>query len=120
MDLHDRSDILRLLRHFYGRVIPDAQIGHFFTQVVPLDLETHLPRLADFWTQILFGGSSYDGNPVQVHQAIHAKAALHAADFARWLMLWRESVDALYAGPVAELAKSRAETIAGVMQSRMQ
>lgn len=119
MDLQDRSDIDRLLRHFYGQAIPDPQIGHFFTEVVQLDLEAHLPRLADFWEQVLFGGGMYAGNPVQVHRAIQARAPLQADDFARWLALWRASVDALYTGAVADMAKSRAETIAGVMLSRM-
>lgn len=119
MDIQTRADIERLLRHFYGQVIPDPQIGHFFTEVVQLDLDAHLPRLADFWEQVLLGGGHYDGNPVQVHRAIHARAPLQADDFARWLALWRASVDALYAGEVAEMAKARAETIAGVMLSRM-
>jgi hemoglobin len=119
MDLQDRSDIERLLQHFYGRAIPDPQIGRFFTEVVQLDLAAHLPRLADFWEQVLLGGGHYDGNPVQVHRALHARSPLQADDFTRWLTLWRASVDALYAGPTADLAKSRAETIAGVMMSRV-
>jgi hemoglobin len=119
MDIQTRADISHLLQHFYRQVIPDAQIGHFFTEVVQLDLVAHLPRLTDFWEQVLLGGGQYDGNPLQVHRAIHARAALRADDFTRWLTLWRASVDALYAGEVAETAKSRAETIAGVMLSRM-
>jgi hemoglobin len=119
MDIQSRTDIIHLLRHFYGRVIPDPQIGHFFTEVVQLDLEAHLPRLADFWEQILLGSGTYTGNPIHVHQAIHARVPLGEADFNQWLMRWRESVDALFVGQVAELAKSRAITIAGVMQSRM-
>ena len=48
-DLENREDIVQLLTSFYQKVFADELIGHFFTEVVPLNLETHIPVIADFW-----------------------------------------------------------------------
>ena len=47
-DIATRADIERLVRTFYTQAIPDPIIGHFFTKVIQLDLDSHLPRIANF------------------------------------------------------------------------
>ena len=42
-DIENRPDLEQLLTEFYLVAMSDAQIGHFFTQVVRLDLNEHLP-----------------------------------------------------------------------------
>ena len=44
---------------------------------------------------------------------------LTAEHFTRWLELWDGTVDALFAGPIAERAKLQAARIAGSMERRM-
>ena len=50
-DIENRADLERLLEVFYKKVFKDDLISHFFIEVVPLNLETHIPVIADFWSR---------------------------------------------------------------------
>jgi hemoglobin len=119
-DIEDRSDCERLVRAFYGRALEDPIIGWIFTDVAHLDLEAHVPVIASFWETILLGARSYGGGAFAPHAAIHLRAPLQGGHFARWLMLWRATVDEQFAGPRAELAKSHAERVARAFHGRLQ
>ena len=73
----------------------------------------------DFWETVLFRTGAYRRNALQVHVALHARHPLTGEHFARWLELWDGTVDALYAGPIAERAKLQAARIAGSMERRL-
>lgn len=118
-DLQNRADIDKLLRAFYARAMSDALIGHFFTEVVKLDLESHLPRITDFWENILFQSAVYAGNPMQQHRAIHQLSPLSAEHFIQWVALFHATADEMFEGPVAEMAKLRAANIAALMQHKV-
>ncbi len=119
MDIETRADVERLVRAFYGRAMVDPLIGWLFVDVAKLDLEAHVPRIASFWETILLGAQTYSGGAFAPHAVLHAKAGLRAAHFERWLVLWRETVDELFAGPRAELAKSHAERVAHAFHGRL-
>jgi len=119
-DISSRADIELLVTKFYEKAIPDAVIGHFFTSVISIDWEVHIPVIVDFWENILLGTGKYNGNPMDKHFALNKLAPLEPVHFARWLMLWNETVNELYAGPIANNAVSRATTIAGLMEYKMQ
>jgi hemoglobin len=114
-DLESRADIDVLMVNFYRRAMTDEVIGHFFTEVVKLDLDHHLPIIGDFWETALFGATAYrrhGRNPLAVHVALHELSPLRAEDFERWLEIFRETVDASFAGMYADFAKQRAGAIA--------
>ena len=115
-DIVSRADIQRLVDGFYVRVREDAVLGPIFDGVAHTDWDAHLPKMYDFWQSVLFGFSSFRGNPLAVHLALADKVQLGAPEFRRWLDLFSENVDALFSGPVAEDAKVRAGRIAAVMQ----
>jgi hemoglobin len=119
-DIHDRADCERLVRAFYGRALVDPVIGFIFVDVAHLELEAHVPRIASFWETILLGAQSYAGGAFRPHAALNAKVRLRAGHFERWLWLWRTTVDELFAGPRAELAKSHAERVAHAFHGRLQ
>ena len=48
------------------------------------------------------------------------KVRLRAGHFERWLVLWRETVDSLFAGERAELAKSHALRVARAFYGRLE
>ena len=52
-DIETRAAIDALMQTFYGKAMTDEVIGRFFTEVVPLDLEQHLPVIGDFWESVL-------------------------------------------------------------------
>jgi hemoglobin len=118
-DIEDRADCERLVRAFYGRALTDPVIGFLFTDVAHLDLEAHVPQLTAFWETILLDARSYGGGAFAPHAALNAKVELRSGHFERWLVLWRATVDELFAGERAELAKSHAERVAHAFHGRL-
>ena len=98
-DIEAGQDCERLVRAFYGRALTDPMIGFIFVDVARLDLEAHVPVIASFWETILLGspllrrGARSGRMPPP-----HARCPLRAAHFERWLVLWRTTVDELFAG----------------------
>jgi hemoglobin len=118
-DIETRDDCERLVRAFYGRAMGDPVIGWIFVDVARLDLEAHVPRIASFWETILLGGRSYSGGAFRPHAALHARVKLRAGHFERWLWLWNTTVDELFAGQRAELAKAHAARVAVAFHTRL-
>ena len=119
-DIETRKDIEELMAEFYRKALSDNLIGYIFTDVARIDLEHHLPIIADFWEMLLFGTVNfqmkYGRSPMQVHGALSKKTELRAEHFGRWVKLFCESVDARFAGETATLAKTRAVSIAETMR----
>jgi hemoglobin len=118
-DIETRADCERLVRAFYGRALVDPIIGFLFTDVAKLDLEAHVPRITNFWETILLGARSYGGGAFRPHVELHFKVPLKRGHFDRWLYLWAMTLDELFAGERAELAKSHATRVAAAFESRL-
>jgi hemoglobin len=119
-DIEDRADCERLVRAFYTRALADPVIGWIFVDVAKLDVESHVPRIASFWETILLGARSYAGGAFAPHIALHMQVGLRRGHFERWLWLWGTTVDELFAGERAELAKSHAQRVAQAFHSRLE
>lgn len=119
-DIETRDDCERLVRSFYGRALQDPIIGFLFTDVARLDLEAHVPRITSFWETILLGVQTYGGGAFRPHAALHMKAPLRRAHFDQWLNLWTATVDELFAGERAELAKAHAVRVARAFHQRLE
>ena len=115
-DIQNRTDIERLIRAFYEKVLADDVIAHFFTEVVDVDWEAHFPTMFDFWESIVFENGTYKGNAMRPHLVIHQKEALKKEHFDRWLALFQQNMDEHFYGPNAERAKQRAISIATTIQ----
>ncbi|MFE5672067.1 group III truncated hemoglobin [Agromyces sp. NPDC056523] len=118
-DLANRGDVEQLVVAFYETAFRDPLIGPIFTDVARMDLAAHLPIMCDFWETVLFRSGAYRRNALQVHVALHARHPLADEHFTRWLELWDATVDAHFAGPVADRAKLQAARIAGSMRRRL-
>ena len=118
-DIQTRADCEALVRAFYGRALADPVIGYLFTEVAQLDLEAHVPRITSFWETVLLGARSYGGGAFRPHLELHARSPLRRGHFQRWLLLWSATVDELFLGERAGLAKSHAERVAGAFVSRL-
>ncbi|MDB4104558.1 group III truncated hemoglobin [Salibacteraceae bacterium] len=115
-DIKSREDIEFLIQTFYSKALKDKTIGHFFNEVVSLDLESHLPKMYDFWEMVLFDSSEYKGNPMKVHQDLNTKSAMNKTHFDVWISLFNETVDANFSGVKANHAKTRALSMATMIQ----
>src|SRR6476661_10240289 len=118
-DLENRNDILQLLTSFYQKAFADELIGHFFTEVVPLDLETHIPVIADFWEAIILGAHTYRKNVMEVHQHIHSLSSIKKEHLDRWVLLFNQNIDEHFIGNKATLMKQRATSIATLMDIKL-
>ena len=119
-DIKTRDDCERLVRAFYGRALTDPIIGFLFVDVARLDLEAHVPRITSFWETILLGAQSYGGGAFRPHAALHMKVPLRQGHFTQWLNLWETTVDELFAGERAELAKAHARRVAAAFYRRLE
>ena len=118
-DITSKKDIRLLVDSFYDRVRPDPLIGHFFSTVVAVDWNKHLPVMYAFWENVLFHKGTYSGNPMVQHQALHQKCPMKPEHFQRWLQLFSATVNDLFEGDNAEVIKQRATSIATVMQIKI-
>ncbi len=118
-DLENREDIELLVDTFYKKVLKDDTIGYIFNDVVKVNWEKHMPLMYDFWETTLFHKNVYKGNPMKVHIDLHAKEPLKKVHFDKWLTMFKSTIDELFHGEKAELAKTRALSIATIMQVKI-
>ena len=111
-DIVGRADVKLLVDGFYDKVRSDPFLKSVFSHV---DWLNHLPVMYDFWSSMLLGDQSYRGNPFQKHLPLN----LTSAHFERWLALFHQTVDEIFAGPSAEELKMRSKSIAEVWQHKM-
>ena len=114
-DIKNRADIEKLVNVFYGKVREDAAISYFFNDVAKVNWENHLPKMCDFFENILFSSGNYNGNPMQAHEELHKKSEVRAEHFQHWNVLFDATVDELFKGAKAEEIKQRAMNIAAAM-----
>ncbi len=114
-DLATRHDVELLVRTFYRAAAMDDVLGPVF-ETARVDWPSHLATVTDFWMWQLFGVRGYEGNPLVAHRPAHAATPFTDAHFARWLELFTETVDELFEGPTADLARARATKMAHALQ----
>jgi hemoglobin len=118
-DIETREDVVQILAAFYQKAFKDDLIGFFFIEVVPLDLETHIPVIADFWESVLFGARGYRKNVMQLHQHISDLSPIKKEHLDRWVELFTQTVNDMAEGDTAELMKQRARSIATMMEIKL-
>lgn len=119
IDIQNKKDLEVLVDCFYEKVVKDKELGLFFTQIIKVNWELHLPKMYDFWDSVLFGSANYKGNTMQKHFPINDIKAMEKAHFTRWLFLWKSTVRDLYEGENANSIMQKAENIAHLMSYKM-
>lgn len=111
-DISNREDIYLLVTTFYKKVRKDKLLGPIFNQSIQ-DWPEHLDRLTDFWETNLLFVKKFKGNPLQKHQLVdaHQNHSLEALHFGVWLNMWFETLDTLFQGEKANLARNRARNM---------
>jgi hemoglobin len=118
-DIENRADIETLVNTFYEKVKTDDILGAIFNVLIPVNWNTHLPVMYQFWENVIFQTGSYTGNPMTLHEFIHKKVTLTTEQFDRWIQLFNQTIDELFEGKNANLAKQRAAGIAAVMKHKI-
>jgi hemoglobin len=114
-----RSEIHALVVRFYREIVFDELLGPVVGEVAEVDWSIHIPKLIDFWCRVLLGQPGYEGYILHAHQEVHAIEAFQLELFDRWYLLFTETVDDGWEGPIAEAAKAHAARMAGVLARRL-
>ena len=118
-DIETREELEGFLWSFYKQAFADELIGRFFIEVVPLDLNTHVPVIADFWESVAFNKPSYRKNVMEVHKHIHQLSLIKKEHLDRWVKLFTEALNENFEGSRTELMKQRARSIATLMDLKL-
>ena len=118
-DIRNREDLFLLVSRFYEKLLKDPAISYLFTDVARIDLDKHLPVLVDFWDAVLFQSDTYRKNAMQPHLDLHRQSPVSREHFKIWITYFVETVDELFYGQTAFIAKERAQSIATVMQIKI-
>ncbi|AFM03089.1 truncated hemoglobin [Bernardetia litoralis DSM 6794] len=115
-DIKNEEDIKLLVDTFYDKVNQNILLSPIFNDFAHVNWESHLPTMYRFWNGILFGEGGYKGSPFEKHIPL----PIDKTHFENWLILFKETVDALFEGNKADEAKQRATIIAYTFQSKLE
>lgn len=115
-DIKGDEDVRKLVNTFYKKVQKDERLGYIFNDYAEVDWDTHLPKMVDFWSNLLFQTRRYEGRPLRKHFPL----PIEKQDFQRWFGLFESTVDELFEGERADYAKEMAARIASSFSLRME
>ncbi len=119
-DITTREDIKRIISEFYDKLLNDENISHFFQEFVQQNtLEKHLEIITDFWEDIIFQTYKYKSNPIKKHLDFNKKMKFSKEHFKTWLNYFLAVIDKKFEGENTSTLKNRAQSIATVMQLKM-
>ncbi|HRH11044.1 MAG TPA: group III truncated hemoglobin [Bacteroidia bacterium] len=110
-DISSSQDIELLIRKFYSDLLAIPEMQKPFEGI---HFEEHIPKIVHFWSFVLLDEEGYKTNVFEKH--LHLPIELPMFD--TWLATWLRSVDSLFAGEKAELAKQRAEVLAFTFKAK--
>lgn len=115
-DIQNRAHIQLLVETFYSKIRVDDDLGPIFNTIIT-DWASHFELLTDFWETQLFLKRKYHGNPVSVHQEVDDKMgnSITSEHFGLWLNVWFATIDELFAGETAWIAKNRAQKMSTML-----
>lgn len=118
-DIEDREDIELLVNVFYSKVLADNVLGYIFQETAGMNWATHFPAMYNFWENVILFTGTYEGNPMNLHKHLHHITPLNETHFERWNQLFLDTVDGLFAGKKANLAKQRALSISAIIREKL-
>lgn len=119
-DITSRKDIKLIISKFYDKLLSDEKMFPFFEEIVKNNsLEKHLEIIVDFWEDLLFQSYKYKNNPMKKHLDFNKKIKFSKEHFNLWLGYLYQSISETFSGEIATTMKTRAQSIATVMQLKM-
>jgi hemoglobin len=115
-DIQTEKDIKKLVYSFYDKVRNDKRLDYIFSDFADVNWDTHLPKMIDFWSKLLFQTKRYKGKPFRHHLPL----PVEKNDFALWYGYFEDTVDAYFTGEKADYAKEMAGKIASSFMIRLE
>ena len=115
-DIENRDDVALLVNTFYTKIRTNDELGPIFNKAIH-DWDSHLIHLTNFWESQLFRKNVFSGNPLKKHVEVDENNNNQLSNdlFGLWLQFWLGTIDELFEGDLANLAKDRARNIASFM-----
>jgi hemoglobin len=110
-DITSKADIEILIKAFYNDLLQLEEMKPVFAHI---DFPKHIPHIVHFWSFVLLDEEGYTTNVFDKHINLPIKSH----QFDDWLKVFTNSVDLLYAGETADLAKQRATVLAHTFKSK--
>jgi len=112
----EREEAIRtLVFTFYGRVREDPVLSPIFEEHIGDRWDTHLEKMCDFWSTVLYATGRYRGNPLVVHARIPGIGTPH---FDRWLELFEEVAFETLSPDMAQDVVARSIRIRAVLEPK--
>ena len=111
-DISNREDIELMVRKFYDALLENESIKPVFEN---LNFEKHIPHIVSFWAFVLLDEAGYNTNVFDKHVNLPIKEE----HFEIWFEHFEKTVNDLFEGEKAELAKLRAQTIAFTFKTKL-
>jgi hemoglobin len=111
-DIQSEDDLFKLVNYFYAKLMINKITAPKFQK---LDLVEHFPKIVSFWSLILFDKEGYKTNVFDKHLHLN----ISETHIEIWLKLFLESINELYEGEKAELAKQRGQVLAYTFSSKL-
>lgn len=111
-DIEHREDVVFFVDQFYNKIMKDELLSPFFKN---LNLESHLPKMVNFWSFVLLDEVGYTTNVTDKH----LNMKLDKLHFDQWIMLFNETLDTLFKGEKVEIAKQRAFLIGWTIENKI-
>jgi len=110
-DITSKADIESLINTFYSNLLQLEDIKPVFANI---DFPKHVPHIVHFWSFVLLDEEGYKTNVFEKHLDLPIKPYM----FDKWLEIWITSIDSLFQGEKADLAKQRATVLAFTFKSK--
>ena len=110
------DDIKKRVDTFYEKVRKDELIGPIFNERIQDRWPHHLEKMYNFWQTVLLGEHTYFGSSFPPH----ANLPVSHQHFEKWIELFKQTLDELFTGAIAEDAKWRAVKMAEMFETKIE
>ncbi|WP_295990210.1 group III truncated hemoglobin [Rugamonas sp.] len=109
----NQASITSLVHEFYDDVRADPELSPVFSAAIGGNWTPHLDRMVDFWSTVMLGTKSFQGNVFGKHMILEGILPAH---FVRWLALFNATSSRLFEPRIASEFQVTAKRIAGSLQ----
>lgn len=104
------ENITLMVYTFYDRVRRHEVLGPVFNGRLEGRWKLHQENMVDFWSNVLLRTGRYFGNPLVRHRNV---STIERGHFDDWLVLFRQTLEDIYAPEVVEQIHLAASRMAG-------
>ncbi|MCP2012792.1 group III truncated hemoglobin [Duganella violaceipulchra] len=107
------ASITALVHEFYNDVRADPDLFPIFNAAIGSNWGPHLDRMVDFWSTVMLGSKSFQGNVYGKHMLL---TGINKDHFVRWLSLFEATSSRLFRPEIAKDFQITAQRISSSLQ----